>query len=211
MTLERRRRAAPRPRSGGRRARPIVLIAVALTFALVGCSAADQRADSAGATDSTSAATAPPASSGSAVPNTTPAATSLSLDTIPSGTTTGTADPATTGTIIMIKLTVGDLPQAEQFYGTVFGAKPIAQLGDTVHIVTFPNGGPGLVLIKSTDTNKQGAFIIKVTNLDTAKSLALANGATEQGTFAGTPSNQAAHSVDLLDPWNNQIEILQLG
>ena len=97
------------------------------------------------------------------------------------------------------------------FYGTVFGATPAATMG-AIQIVTFPDGGPGLVLLPSdSESPDHGAFIIQVPDLGAAKTLALANGATEQGTFEGKPGGQDAQSVDLLDPWGNQIEILQLG
>ena len=113
----------------------------------------------------------------------------------------------------MIKLYVGDLAKAQHFYSEVFGATPSLELGNTAHIMTFPKGGPGLVLLRAapSDATKQGSFIIKEPNLRTAKALALANGATEQGTFAGNPGGQSATSVDLLDPWGNQVEVLQLS
>jgi len=133
----------------------------------------------------------------------------------PQEATAGTADPNATGTILMIKLPVGDVEAAEKFYATLFGATPAAAMGGGIKIVTFPGGGPGLVLLgrdsNLPDSDGHGAFIIKVPNLEATKTLALANGATEQGTFAGTPNGQAAKSIDLLDPWGNQIEILQLG
>ena len=61
------------------------------------------------------------------------------------------------------------------------------------------------------DGDKHGAFIFRVPDLQATKALALENGAEEQGTFAGAPAGQEAMSIDLLDPWGNQIEILQLG
>ena len=33
----------------------------------------------------------------------------------------------------------------------------------------------------------------------------------EQRKFAGNPGGQAAQSIDFLDPWGNQVEILQIG
>ena len=113
----------------------------------------------------------------------------------------------------MVKIYVGDLDKAEQFYGAVFGAKRVLEMGAFAHIVTFPKGGPGLVLLKAgaNNANQKGAFIIQVPNLAVAETAALANGATKQGTFAGAPGGQAAKSIDLLDPWGNQIEILQVG
>jgi predicted enzyme related to lactoylglutathione lyase len=112
----------------------------------------------------------------------------------------------------MIKLSVGNVKAAERFYGAVFGAKVALKVG-TVPIVTFPKGGPGLVLLKRGphDRNKVGGFIIQVPSLSAAKALAVAHGAKVQGKFAGTPGSQAAESVDLLDPWGNNVEILQLG
>jgi predicted enzyme related to lactoylglutathione lyase len=113
----------------------------------------------------------------------------------------------------MIKLYVGNVSGGERFYGAVFGAKPALKVG-TVPIVTFPKGGPGLVLLKKGphDQNKVGGFIIEVPNLSHAQALAVAHGAKVEGHFAGTPQqNQIAHSVDLLDPWGNNVEILQLG
>jgi predicted enzyme related to lactoylglutathione lyase len=113
----------------------------------------------------------------------------------------------------MVKLYVGDLAAAEKFYGAVFGAKPALAVGERAHIVTLPKGGPGLVLLKEgrDDKQKYGAFIIQVPDLRVAQARAVANGAKVQGKFAGAPANQIAKSVDLLDPWGNQVEILQIG
>jgi hypothetical protein len=78
--------------------------------------------------------------------------------------------------------------------------------------VTFPDGGPGLVLLKKgPHDKKQGSFIIQVLNLSAAEAQAIANGAKEQRKFAGNPGGQAAQSIDFLDPWGNQVEILQIG
>ncbi|MFE2062916.1 VOC family protein [Streptomyces sp. NPDC059467] len=119
---------------------------------------------------------------------------------------------APTGTIIMVKLYVGTLDAGEAFYGRVFGAKFAVAQGETAHIVVFPNGGPGLVLLKRGphDWKKKGSFIIQVPDLDIAKARAVANGATVQGEFEGGPDGQS-RSVDVLDPWGNQVEILQTG
>lgn len=141
-------------------------------------------------------------------------ATTLPISTVP--TTQAAVDPnapSPTGKILMLKLYVDDLAKAEQFYGSVFGANVALRVGERAHIVTFPDGGPGLVLLQRQkgDKKKVGGFIVQVPSLDTSKALALANGATEQGTFAGNPGSQAAKSVDVLDPWGNQVEILQLG
>lgn len=113
----------------------------------------------------------------------------------------------------MLKIYVGDLAKAEQFYGNVFGATVSMSVGAKAHIIGFPNGGPGMVLLQKSkaDKNKYGAFIIQVPDLEVAKSAALANGAKEQGTFAGAPAGNLAKSVDMLDPWGNQVEILQIG
>jgi predicted enzyme related to lactoylglutathione lyase len=144
---------------------------------------------------------------------TTATPTTLTIAGVTAATTAGKPNPAATGKILMVKLYVGDLARGEQFYGAVFGAKFAMTVGKNAHIVTLPNGGPGLVLLQagSSDANKKGAFIIQVPNLRASQALAVAHGATVQGQFAGAPSGQAARSVDLLDPWGNQVEILQIG
>ena len=48
----------------------------------------------------------------------------------------------------MIKLYVGSLATAQKFYGAVFGAKLAMTMGSFAHIVTFPKGGSGLVLVR---------------------------------------------------------------
>ena len=112
----------------------------------------------------------------------------------------------------MIKLYVADPAAAKEFYGGVFGAKEALTIGKTANILTFPNGGPGLVLLKSEPGDRRvGGFIIRVPKLSSTLAWALAHGAKRQGTFAGKPGGQAARSVDLLDPWGNQVEILQIG
>ncbi len=112
----------------------------------------------------------------------------------------------------MIKLHVGSLDAGEKFYGAVFGAKLALKVQGNVGVVTFPNGGPGLILLPGqSDDKKAGAFVIQVPNLTAAQARAVANGATVQGEFTGTPNNQTGRSIDLLDPWGNQVEILQLG
>jgi predicted enzyme related to lactoylglutathione lyase len=138
--------------------------------------------------------------------------TTLPIGTPPATQTSGAPNPAATGSILMIKLPVGNVAAAEKFYGAVFGAKLAITVG-SAHIVTFPDGGPGLVLLKRNPKEKgrTGAFIIKVPDLETSEGLAVANGARKQAAFAGTPNSQAARSVDLLDPWGNQVEILQIG
>ncbi len=148
-----------------------------------------------------------------AATTTTEPPTTLPINTAPSTQPAGATNPAATGQIIMIKLPVGNLAAAEKFYGNVFGAKLAISVGANAHIVTFPSGGTGLVLLKRNPKQKSatGAFIIKVPDLNASLSLALANGAKKQGTFAGAPASQIAHSVDTLDPWGNQVEILQIG
>ena len=141
------------------------------------------------------------------------APTSLPITSLSASNASDSSAPAgVTGTILMIKLQVSDLSAAERFYGMVFGAKPALAIGNGAHIVTFPNGGPGLVLLTAKPNKKMtGAFIIRVPNLREAQARAVANGAKLQGTFSGNPGGQAARSVDLLDPWGNQVEILQIG
>jgi predicted enzyme related to lactoylglutathione lyase len=125
----------------------------------------------------------------------------------------GTTDPAATGTILMVKIEVGDLDAGQRFYGEVFGAKHVLDVGSGARILTFPKGGPGLVLLKAGagDASRKGAFIVQVPDLAAAEARALAYGATRQGTFSGAPGGHAATSIDLLDPWGNQVEILQIG
>ena len=182
--------------------RSAVLVVVSLLLA-AGCGSSSKDSDaSASAASATTSKTAESATT---------------LDVVVESTTTAPKSTDTsgpTGKVLMLKLFVGtDLAAAEKFYGTVFGAKRAMAMGDSVHIVTLPEGGPGLVLIKAgtKDKDKYGAFIMQVPDLAETKALALANGATAQGTFAGKPGGSAAKSVDLLDPWGNQIEILELG
>jgi predicted enzyme related to lactoylglutathione lyase len=138
--------------------------------------------------------------------------TTLPISTVPTSSGNGAATGAT-GKILMIKLYVGNPKQGEQFYNAVFGATPALAMGKFAEIVTFPQGGPGLVLLKKSKNNKNqvGGFIIEVPSLSATEALAVAHGAKVQGKFAGTPGNQVAHSIDLLDPWGNNVEILQLG
>jgi predicted enzyme related to lactoylglutathione lyase len=167
-----------------------------------------------GSTASSSAAASAPETSPRASATTTVPPSTIPIETVPSTAPSGVLDPAAaTGKILMVKLYVGSVDAGEKFYGAVFGAKVAIKLGDTAHIVTFPNGGPGLVLLKKrpADTKKQGSFIIQVPNLSAAQTLAIANGAKKQRTFAGNPGGNAAKSIDFLDPWGNQVEILQIG
>ncbi|MFN8027420.1 MAG: VOC family protein [Acidimicrobiia bacterium] len=156
-------------------------------------------------------AVAAPSASAKTTTTTTPP-TTLPIGTVPP--TDGAGATSTgTGKILMLKIYVGDIAKAQQFYGNVFGAKGSLTVGSKALIVGLPNGGPGLVLLQKGkgDKDKHGAFIVQVPDLEAAKALALANGAKEQGTFAGAPTGTVAKSVDVLDPWGNQVEILQIG
>jgi predicted enzyme related to lactoylglutathione lyase len=168
-----------------------------------------------GSTARLSAEASTPSTSQRASPTTTTVAPiTLPIESVPSTTTSGSDNPgAPTGKVLMVKLYVGSLDAGEKFYGAVFGATLALKLGDTAHVVTFPGGGPGLVLLKTgpQDKRKHGSFIIQVPNLSSAQALAVANGAKEQRKFAGNPGGQAAQSIDFLDPWGNQVEILQIG
>jgi predicted enzyme related to lactoylglutathione lyase len=139
--------------------------------------------------------------------------TTLPITTVPPTPSSSRGASGATGKILMIKLYVGKPTAGEHFYGAVFGATPALAMGKFAEIVTFPQGGPGLVLLKKSKSNKSqvGGFIIQVPNLQATESLAVAHGAKVQGKFAGSPGNQAAKSIDLLDPWGNNVEILQLG
>ena len=113
----------------------------------------------------------------------------------------------------MLKLHVDDIDDGEAFYTTVFGATRAIELGDGVRVMTMTDG-PGFILIEDDpdETDAWNAqFLIQVPDLDEAEALAVDNGATHQQSFEGAPGGQEAASVDLLDPWGNQIEILQLG
>jgi len=183
--------------------RHAILLAVPLVLAVWG-----------GSTASLSADASTPSTSHRASATTAVAPTTIPIDSVPATAPSGSDDPAApTGKILMVKLYVGSLDAGEKFYGAVFGAKVAIKLGDTAHVVTFPDGGPGLVLLKKgpDDKKKRGSFIIQVPNLSAAQALAVANGAKEQRKFAGNPGGQAARSIDLLDPWGNQVEILQIG
>lgn len=176
-----------------------ILLAIPLLLG-VGCGSSDSElADTPSASAGITATTTPP--------------TTLSIADLPSPTASAPDSPAApTGTIVMIKLVVGtDIAAAEKFYGTVFGAKPTMTVGDSARILTLPKGGPGLLLATVTVENRErkGAFIIQVPDLGATKALALANGATLQQEFSGAPGGRSARSIDLLDPWGNQVEILQ--
>lgn len=170
-----------------------ILLAVPFVFA-AGCSSG-----------SDSAGSGTPGASGSAS-----APVTLRVDGVPSA--AGSRSPAAgTGTILMVKIYVDSIDAGEKFYGTVFGAAVSMSMGEGVHILTMPAGGPGLVLLKKgpADQDKHAAMIVQVPDLQAAQTLALANGAQRQQEFSGNPNGAAARSVDLLDPWGNQVEILQ--
>jgi len=115
------------------------------------------------------------------------------------------------GSILMVKLPVGDDEAAQEFYGTVFGVTLAMEMGDQVRIVTFPGCGPGLVLIPEDPENERnGSFIVQVTNMESTLARAVANGATLEQSFQGEQGG-GAQSTNIIDPWGNQIEVLQLG
>lgn len=180
------------------------LLIVPLLFAAVGCSSDDSKKE------------ADPAASSTSTPGSTPGSTEkpveLAVSAAPSGanpTTTG----AGTGQILMVKVFVDDMAAGEKFYGTVFGATLSMSMGENVHMLTLPAGGPGLVLIKRgpEDADKYTAFIVKVPDMKASEALALANGGKHQQSFTGAPGGQGAQSIDLLDPFGNQVEVLQMG
>ena len=148
------------------------------------------------------------------VPDTTDVATS---DPIMEVTDATMPDPALAdaappdGSILMVKLPVGDDEAAQEFYGTVFGVTLAMEMGDRVRIVMFPGGGPGLVLIPEDPENERnGSFIVQVTNMESTLARAVANGATLEQSFQGEQGG-GAQSTNIIDPWGNQIEVLQLG
>jgi predicted enzyme related to lactoylglutathione lyase len=148
------------------------------------------------------------------VPDTTDVATS---DPIMEVTDATMPDPALAdaappdGSILMVKLPVGDDEAAQEFYGTVFGVTLAMEMGDNVRIVMFPGGGPGLVLIPEDPENERnGSFIVQVTNMESTLARAVANGATLEQSFQGEQGG-GAQSTNIIDPWGNQIEVLQLG
>ena len=115
------------------------------------------------------------------------------------------------GSILMVKLPVGDDEAAQEFYGTVFGVTLAMEMGDRVRIVMFPGGGPGLVLIpEDPENDRNGSFIVQVSNMQSTLARAVANGATLEQSFEGEQGG-GAQSTNIIDPWGNQIEVLQLG
>jgi hypothetical protein len=61
------------------------------------------------------------------------------------------------------------------------------------------------------EDTETSSFIMQVRNLERTQEQALANGATAEESFEGSPGGQDARSVRLYDPWGNGIEILELG
>lgn len=126
----------------------------------------------------------------------------------------GDTEATGSGQVIMLKLHVGDIDDAEDFYHSVFGATVAYELGDGIRVLTMPEG-PGFILIEEgadgDSDSYTGSFLIQVPDLETAEAAAIDLGATHQQAFEGNPGGEEARSVDLLDPWGNQIEILQLG
>jgi predicted enzyme related to lactoylglutathione lyase len=113
----------------------------------------------------------------------------------------------------MLKLHVGDVDDAEAFYHAVFGATVAVELGEGARVLTMEEG-PGFILLEDRPDDEDawnGSFLIQVPDLAVAEAAAIDNGATHQQAFEGSPGGQQAQSVDLLDPWGNQIEILQLS
>ena len=120
---------------------------------------------------------------------------------------------AGSGTVIMLKLHVDDIDEGASFYETVFGATVAYELGDGIRVLTMPDG-PGMILIEDDPAEADawnGSFLVQVPDLQAAQAQAVENGAEVQQAFEGAPGGEQARSVDLLDPWGNQVEILQLG
>ena len=138
----------------------VILPAILLLLA-AGCSAAKTSAPTTGTRAKT-------------VATTNVAPTTLPIVTVPSTPTSGPPSAAApSGKILMVKLYVGNLARGEKFYGAVFGAKLAVKIGAFAHVLTFANGGPGLILIRGGpgDKNKKGSFLIEVPSLKAAKSL----------------------------------------
>ena len=184
--------------------RTLVAIALAAVAAVVlsSCSSGDGSEDEAAPTTAADAAS-----------TTTTEAGVVELS-IPDVTEPGTPAPegAGSGTVIMLKLHVGDVDDATTFYETVFGATTAYELGEGIRVLTMADG-PGFILIEDGPGEADewnGSFLIQVPDLAAAVALAEENGATSQQEFEGAPGGEQARSVDLLDPWGNQVEILQL-
>lgn len=140
-------------------------------------------------------------------------ATSVVEMSIPDATEPAAPAPEGTGsgTVIMLKLHVGDVDEATTFYETVFGATTAYELGDGINVLTMEDG-PGFILIEDGPGEADewnGSFLVQVPDLAEAVALAEANGATSQQAFEGSPGGEQARSMDLLDPWGNQIELLE--
>ncbi|MBL8774983.1 MAG: VOC family protein [Acidimicrobiales bacterium] len=179
----------------------VVIAAAAVMIVLAGCSSGG------GADDAASTTTEAPAS-------TTTTDDGVVEMSIPDATESASpaAEGAASGTVIMLKLHVGDVDDATTFYETVFGATTAYELGDGIRVLTMADG-PGFILIEDAPGEADewnGSFLIQVPDLAAAVALAEENGATSEQAFEGSPGGQEARSVDLLDPWGNQIEILQL-
>src|SRR3954467_10474140 len=114
--------ARPVQRATRSRAAAAALLAAGLVA--VGGSSSSTPAASSGSTSSQAATpTTPIAQASSGAP------TSLSVETIPPSASDEPANPAATGTFLMMKLYVGDIAAGEKFYGAVFGAKPTLAVG----------------------------------------------------------------------------------
>ena len=207
-----------------------LIVAVLPLVMLAACSSSDAATDTTVAvTESGPGDTEPTPADESTVPDTTEAVTTSAETTVPETSEVATSDPimdvtdATMpdpaladaappdGSILMVKLPVGDDEAAQEFYSTVFGVTLAMEMGDRVRIVSFPGGGPGLVLIPEDPANERnGSFIVQVTNMESTLARAVANGATLEQSFQGEQGG-GAQSTNIIDPWGNQIEVLQLG
>jgi predicted enzyme related to lactoylglutathione lyase len=172
----------------------------------VGCSSSSDTGDEASASSTTAT---------EAVTSTSVVQMSIPEVTTPATTAgdPGAASTTGSGQVIMLKLHVGDIDDGEAFYHSVFGATVAYELGEGIRVLTMAEG-PGFILIEDGPDDEDtwnSSFLIQVPDLATAEAAAVDNGATHQQAFEGSPGGQEARSVDLLDPWGNQIEILQLG
>ena len=66
----------------------------------------------------------------------------LPIGTAPSTEPATAPNPAATGTILMVKLPVGNVAAAEKFYGAVFGAKLTVTVSERAHRDLPPPAGP---------------------------------------------------------------------
>jgi len=191
------------------------LLFAALLLILAGCSSNDDSAQPNRTSSTTSTTKAAKTDTTAADKRETRPSTTTTVDEETTTESTVPADPAAQGHVLLIKLYVGDTAEAKRFYNAVFGATSSGIGGLT--LLNFPQGGPGMVLLPpdlnapKADGAAHGSFIMQVPDLDAAKARALENGAKEQKSFSGNPGGQAARSIDMLDPWGNQIELLQIG